>query len=118
MLFKSANFASLSAVTCCDSSTILSKKTLSASRSCLNLIKSRSCSNTLTLFPIKNGSYSQANDALKKAQYIEKNLVRTSLLNGKLEYLLGNYKQAIKSYKKVSHQNSDYLSEIIKPLFK
>ena len=67
---------------------------------------------------IKKGSYSQASDALKKAQYIEKNLVRTSLLNGKLEYLLGNYKQAIKSYKKVSQQDIDFLSEIIKPLFK
>ncbi len=64
-----------------------------------------------------SGRYSDAAQSLKLAQSVDKNLVRSSLLHGKLEFLLGNYKQAIKAYKKVSKQDPLYLSEIVTPLF-
>lgn len=64
-----------------------------------------------------SGLYSEASQSLKLAQSIDKTLVRASLLQGKLEFLLGNYKLAIKAYKKVSLQDPAFLSEIVEPLF-
>lgn len=61
--------------------------------------------------------YHKASQTLKYAISVDKHLVRVSLLQGKLEYLLGNYRQAIKAYKKVSHQDSDYIPEMIGPLY-
>lgn len=60
--------------------------------------------------------FSKANQFLKMALSTNKNLVRASLLQGKLEFLQGNYKHAIKAYKKVSQQDPAYLSEIVAPL--
>lgn len=53
---------------------------------------------------------------IKKAMYLDRNSVRSSLLMAELEVEQGNYKSAIKQYKKVVGQDSDYISEIIKPL--
>ncbi len=70
----------------------------------------------LTEDAIKSQQFGQANQLLKKALLADKNLVRVSMLQGKLEFLQQNYRQAIKAYKKVVVQDSAYLSEIIQPL--
>lgn len=64
------------------------------------------------------GKFNKASQYLKMAQSAEKNLVRASLLQGKLEFLQKNYKQAIKAYKKVRWQDPAFLSEIVVPLQK
>lgn len=65
---------------------------------------------------IEQKNYLRAGQLLKQAYAADKKLVRVSLLQGKLEFLQGNYRQAIKAYKKISDQDPEYLSEIVEPL--
>lgn len=53
---------------------------------------------------------------LRKALAADKNCVRASLLEGKLEEKLGNPKDAIKAYKRIKHQDPRYLPEALAPL--
>ncbi len=65
--------------------------------------------------------YSVVNDEqrfryLKRALNVDKKCVRAVLIAGSWEAEEGNYKAAIRSYKKVKEQDPDYLSEAIPPL--
>jgi lipopolysaccharide biosynthesis regulator YciM len=58
----------------------------------------------------------QALRYLKRAISIDKDCVRASLLQGEWEAEQGEYKQAIKYFRRVVEQNPAFISEIIKPL--
>lgn len=53
---------------------------------------------------------------LKKALSVDKQGVRPLLLQGQWEMEAGNYRGAIRAYKKVKEQDADYLTEAILPL--
>jgi len=53
---------------------------------------------------------------LKRAQAIDHACVRASMIRGRLESEAGNYKEAIRCYKRVIAQDPDYISEIVSPL--
>lgn len=53
---------------------------------------------------------------LKRALSVDKACVRACLLQGEWEQEAGNYKAAIRAYKRVKEQDPDFLSEIIHPL--
>ena len=53
---------------------------------------------------------------LKKALASDRNSVRASLLQGKIDMQQGRFKTAIKSYKRVKDQAPEFLSEAIQPL--
>lgn len=55
---------------------------------------------------------------LKRAQQVDSNCARASMILGRMAYQAGYYKEAIKNYKKILHQDADYLAEIVKPLEK
>lgn len=61
-------------------------------------------------------SSEQAMRLVKKALATDKNSVRASLLIGNWEAEQGNYKAAIKSYKKIVEQDPDFIGEVIQPL--
>ena len=52
----------------------------------------------------------------KKALAVDKGCVRASLLQGALYMNDGNFKSAIRTYKMVTEQDLDYISEIIQPM--
>lgn len=58
----------------------------------------------------------QALRLLKKALVTDKNCVRASLLLGQWDIEQQQYRNAIKSYKRVVEQSPDFISEILEPL--
>lgn len=62
------------------------------------------------------GQNEQANQHIQKALETDKDCVRASLLQARLEMNRRDYKSALKSLKRIQHQNPDYLSEAIDPL--
>lgn len=64
----------------------------------------------------EKGYITKARHYLKKAQDIDRDCVRASLICGSLEYDVGEYNAAIHYYKKVKNQDPDYITEIIQPL--
>jgi lipopolysaccharide biosynthesis regulator YciM len=62
------------------------------------------------------GQNEQANRHLKEALETDKNCVRASLIQARLEMNQSDPKAALKSLKRIKNQNSDYLSEAIDPL--
>jgi lipopolysaccharide assembly protein B len=67
---------------------------------------------------IEQNNQTEAHCCLKKAVNRDKSSARATLLQGALEMQQQNYKQAIKTYKKIRNQDPDYLSEVIEPLIK
>jgi lipopolysaccharide assembly protein B len=63
-----------------------------------------------------NNYADKAHDYVKEALAKDKNCVRASIISGKLAQDAGEYKQAIRSYKKVREQDPDFISEIVTPL--
>lgn len=61
-------------------------------------------------------SHEQRFRYLKRALSVDKKCVRAVLIAGSWEADQGNYKAAIRSYKKVKEQDPDYLSEVIPSL--
>lgn len=53
---------------------------------------------------------------IKRAFAYDRNCVRASMLLGRLEALQGDYKAAVKAYRRVPDQDVEYTSEIIEPL--
>ncbi len=53
---------------------------------------------------------------VKRAFGYDRGCVRASMLLGRLEAVQGDYKAAVKAYKRVPDQDVEYLSEIIEPL--
>lgn len=62
------------------------------------------------------GHNEQAYQYLKEAIQIDKECVRSSLLQAKADMNKGDYKSALKNLKRIKTQNPDYLSEAIIPL--
>ncbi len=58
----------------------------------------------------------QAKQMIKRALDYDRNCVRASLLLAETEKEMGDYDSAINTYKRVQHQDPDYIPEIIEPL--
>jgi lipopolysaccharide biosynthesis regulator YciM len=65
---------------------------------------------------MEKGSTDQAHKFLKRALTVDKKSARASLLLGGLEYISGRHKHAVRLYKQVKEQDSNYLSESLAPL--
>jgi len=65
---------------------------------------------------MKQGETSKALKVLKKAESEDHACPRVSMLEGDINKQLGNFKGAIKAYRRLENQDSDYLPEIINPL--
>lgn len=65
---------------------------------------------------VKQGDMKEANAELKVALALDKDSVRASLLQGQIAMVTGQYKSAIKAYKRVIQQDIAFLSELITPL--
>jgi len=55
-------------------------------------------------------------DYCRSAEAIDHDCVRASLLRGEIEMTLGNYKNAIRCFRRVKDQDSSFLTETIEPL--
>ncbi len=63
-----------------------------------------------------SGNTRGAEEALKKALNIDPGCVRASIQEAKLLLDARNYKAALKAYKRIEKQDSDYLPEVINPI--
>ncbi len=66
---------------------------------------------------LDQGNMRVVKDKLRRAMSFDPNCVRASLIEAQMFQKAGKIKQAIKSYKRVELQNSDYKTEIIEPLY-
>jgi lipopolysaccharide assembly protein B len=66
---------------------------------------------------LQEGNIRVAKDQIRRAMSFDQNCVRASLIEASMYTQTGKIKQAIKSYKRVESQNSDYITEIIEPLY-
>ncbi|HID49521.1 MAG TPA: lipopolysaccharide assembly protein LapB [Chromatiales bacterium] len=62
------------------------------------------------------GESARALKLLKRAVLESRNCARASILEGQIEQAAGNYKAAIRAYRRVEEQDPEYLPEIIAPL--
>ncbi len=62
------------------------------------------------------GEVSRALRLLKRALAENRNCARASILEGEIEKSTGDYKAAIRAYRRVEEQDPDYLPEVIAPL--
>jgi len=67
-------------------------------------------------FELKNNEPQKSLKLIKKALATDKICVRASILEGDIETRLGNNKAAIRAYRRVENQNSDYIPEILEAL--
>jgi len=65
---------------------------------------------------LKQGETSKALKVLKQAASEDSACPRISMLEGDIDKQLGDFKAAIKAYRRLETQDADYLPEIIKPL--
>ncbi len=65
---------------------------------------------------MKQGESSKALKMLKRAESEDSVCPRISMLEGDIHKQLGDFKAAIKAYRRLENQDADYLPEIIKPL--
>ncbi len=65
---------------------------------------------------LKQGETTKALKMLKKAESEDSSCPRISMLEGDINKQLGDFKAAIKAYRRLESQDPDYLPEIIKPL--
>ena len=63
-----------------------------------------------------HGQYRSARELLKKAINIDANCVRASLIDADMLKQEGKYKQAIRIYKRVEKQDSEYIPEAVSPM--
>jgi lipopolysaccharide assembly protein B len=66
---------------------------------------------------LNKGNMRVVKDKLRRAMSFDSNCVRASLIEAQMRQKTGKFKLAIKSYKRVESQNSDYITEIIEPLY-
>lgn len=64
----------------------------------------------------RNGEPAKALKLVKRALATDKNCPRASIIEGDIEKDNGQYKAAIKAYKRIEFQDAEYLTEIIAPL--
>lgn len=65
---------------------------------------------------LKQGETSKALKVLKQAHAEDSACPRISMLEGDIDKQLGDFKAAIKAYRRLETQDADYLPEVIKPL--
>jgi len=65
---------------------------------------------------VAKGDYNTARRELKRALGFDNNAVRASLLKGQIEAQAGNFKEAVKAYRRVKSQDAAYLTEAIPAL--
>lgn len=65
---------------------------------------------------LNEGNMRAVKENLRKAMNFDPNCVRASLIEAKMYQKSGKIKAAIKSYKRIESQNSDYITEILAPL--
>lgn len=63
-----------------------------------------------------DGERGKALKLVKRALATDKDCARASILEGDIEKDNGNYKTAIKAYKRIEQQDAEYLPEVIMPL--
>jgi len=78
---------------------------------CNELIAHLYCEQAETTLKQKN--YKQAAQFIKQALSCDKTCVRASILQGMVEQASGDYRAAIKAFKRVGQQDADYLPEIL-----
>ncbi len=66
---------------------------------------------------LNEGNMRVVKDQIRRAMSIDKNCVRASLIEAQMYQQMGKIKLAIKSYKRVESQDSDYITEIIGSLY-
>jgi lipopolysaccharide biosynthesis regulator YciM len=66
---------------------------------------------------LKEANMRLVKDNLRKAINFDPSCVRASLIEAQMHQSVRKIKQAIKSYKRVEAQNSDYITEILVPLY-
>ncbi len=66
---------------------------------------------------LNQGNMRVVKDQLRRAMSFDSNCVRASLIEAQMHQKAGKIKQAIKSYKRVESQDSDYITEVIEPLY-
>jgi lipopolysaccharide assembly protein B len=66
---------------------------------------------------LKGGNMRVVKDQIRRAMSFDRNCVRASLIEAQMHQQAGKIKLAIKSYKRVESQNSDYKTEILAPLY-
>lgn len=66
---------------------------------------------------LKEANMRVVKDKLRKAMSFDSSCVRASLIEAQMHQSAGKIKQAIKSYKRIEAQNSDYITEILTPLY-
>lgn len=66
---------------------------------------------------LNEGNTRAVKDNLRKAMSFDSNCVRASLIEAEMHQKSGKIKPAIKSYKRIEAQNSDYITEILAPLY-
>jgi len=67
-------------------------------------------------YELKNNEPQKAIKLTKKALSTDKHCARASILEGDIEARQGNYKSAIRAYRRVEDQNQDYIPEILESL--
>jgi len=87
---------------------------LSSSRSLNEMIAQFHCEQACEL--LIHGQYRSARELLKKAINIDANCVRASLIEADMLKREGKFKQAIRIYKRVEKQDSEYIPEAVSPM--
>jgi lipopolysaccharide biosynthesis regulator YciM len=70
----------------------------------------------LAQLELKQHNKEQAEKFIRKAQSVDRNCVRATMLQADMEQMRGDYRAAVKSYKRVEEQDNAYLPEIIPQL--
>jgi len=66
---------------------------------------------------LNEGNMRVVKDQIRRAMSFDPNCVRASLIEAQMFQKLGKIKLAIKSYKRVESQDSDYITEVLAPLY-
>lgn len=66
---------------------------------------------------LHEGNMRVVKDQLRRAMSFDSNCVRASLIEAKMHQKNGKIKLAIKAYKRVESQDSDYITEVLTPLY-
>jgi len=90
---------------------IATRLELSSSRSLNNVIAQFYCEQASEL--CRHGQMKGVRELLKKANNIDENCVRASLIEAGILQKEGKYKQAIRLYKRVEKQDADYIPEAV-----
>lgn len=66
---------------------------------------------------LNEGNMRLVKEHVRRAMSFDRNCVRASLIEAQMHLKLGKIKLAIKSYKRVEEQDSDYITEVLEPLY-